>query len=97
MSFTGSADADDSDPSFKVSVRLRTFPTNAIDDDDDDQPEAEVKIVYVEVEEEFVRTRKEQFALTAMIAVSMIGIFLGVVLNCCLGKKPESAKRKKVQ
>ena len=36
MSFTGSADADDSDPSFKVSVRLRTFPTNAIDDDDDD-------------------------------------------------------------
>ena len=98
MSFTGSVDSSgDADPSFKVSIRLRAFPINSIDDDDDDEPEAEVKIVYVEVEEEYVRTRKEQFALTALIATSMIGIFLGVVLNCCMGKKPESMKRKKVQ
>ena len=97
MSFTGSVDSSgDADPAFKVSIRLRAFPINAIDDDDD-EPEAEVKIVYVEVEEEYVRTRKEQFALTALIATSMIGILLGVVLNCCMGKKPESMKRKKVQ
>ena len=99
MSFTGAVESGDADPSFKVSIRLRTFPTNVVKDDDeeDNQPEAEVKIVYVEVEEEFVRNRKEQFALTALIGTGMIGILLGVILNCCMGKKPESAKRKKVQ
>ena len=96
MSFTGAVQSGDAAPAFKVSLRLRTFPTSAIKDDDD-VPEAEVKIVYVEVEEEYVRTRKEQFALTALIGTSMLGILLGVLLNCCLGKKPESTKRKKVQ
>ena len=58
MSFTGSVQSGDADPSFKVSVRLRTFPTTSIgDDSDEDAPE--VKIVYVEVEEEFIRQRKK--------------------------------------
>ena len=50
MSFTGVVESGDADPTFKVSIRLRTFPTNAIDDGDD-EPEPEVKIVYVEVQE----------------------------------------------
>ena len=35
MSFTGSVDSGDADPTFKVSIRLRTFPTTAIEDDEE--------------------------------------------------------------
>ena len=95
MSFTGQAgSAGDVEPAFKVSVRLRTFPTTSIADDGGSQ--AEVRIVYVEVEEEFIRQRKEQLALTVLIGVSMVGIFCGICLNCRHGAKHQSQRTKKV-
>lgn len=94
MSFTGSASTGDADPAFKLSMRLRTFPTTSIADETESN--AEVRIVYVEVEEEYIRKRKEQLALTVLIGVSMIGIFLGICLNCSRATKHQSQKTKKV-
>ena len=96
MSFTGSVQSGDEDPAFKVSIRFRAFPITAIDDGDD-AVEIVRKTVYVEVTEEFIRNRKEQLALTALIGNAMICIVLGIFINCSCGKKPQATRKKKVQ
>jgi len=90
MSFTGSSSSGDQDPAFKVSIRLRTFPITKPKVEEPDAPE--IKIVYVEVEEEFIRLRKKQLALTVLTGVGMLGICLGICVNCACGRKPESSK-----
>ena len=95
MTFTGDADDGDNDPAFKVSLRLRTFPITKKEDEEKEAPD--VKVVYVEVEEEFIIKRKSQLSLTVLSIVAMLGILLGILVNCSCGKKPETAKQKKVQ
>ena len=43
MSFTGSVQSGDADPAFKVSIRLRTFPTTSVVDDSEDDTEVKIE------------------------------------------------------
>ena len=55
-----------------------------------------MRVVYVEVEENIIKNRKPQWGMTVLICVSIMGIVFGIFFQCLLGKKPASAKKKKV-
>lgn len=96
MSFTGSVNFSTSDPRFKVSIRLRTFPLTVIED----PAEIVIREIEVEIEEVFIEPkRKEQKALDILLIVTGAGAFVGILANCCCGRKAskEPAKKKKVQ
>ena len=84
MSFTGSVNSGSSEPRFKVSVRLRTFPLEVIIEPAD----ILIKEIEVEIEEIFIEPpRKEQRGMDVLLIVAGIGAFVGVLANCCCGRK----------
>ena len=84
MSFTGSVLSGSSDPKFKVSIRLRTFPLAVIED----PAEIVIREIEVEIEEVFITPpRKEQKAIDVLLIVAAVGTFAGVLANCCCGRK----------
>ena len=91
MSFTGSVNSGSSEPRFKVSVRLRTFPLEVIVD----PAEIIIREIEVEIEEIFITPpRKEQRAMDVLLIVTGIGAFVGVLANCCCGRKKSSKDSK---
>lgn len=96
MSFTGAVNSGTSDPRFKVSIRLRTFPLTVIED----PAEIVIREIEVEIEEVFIDPpRKEQKALDILLIVAGVGAFVGILANCCCGRKAskEPVKKRKVQ
>lgn len=91
MAFTGSVNSGSSEPRFKVSVRLRTFPLEVIIEPAD----ILIKEIEVEIEEIFIEPpRKEQRGMDVLLIVSGVGAFVGVITNCCCGRKISKEQNK---